>query len=441
MGKSREIMHTILLGINHKTAKVETREKVHFNDLENALTELISYPHINGTVILSTCNRVEIYATTKDVEKGLNEIVDFISEYHQIETSDLEDQLYKCTCSEAVKHLFHVISSLDSMVLGEMQIQGQVREAYKIAKAANATDSILNKLFQTAIQVGKRIRSETAIGEGAVSVGSVAVDVIKEIFSEHPQFNALLLGAGKMSELTAKSLARHPNCNITVSNRSEENAKELAQKFDGRTIPFENRNEEIMKSDVVVVSTGAQKYIINTDIKDQLKNKSKNSSTYFIDLSVPRNVDPALAEIDGVHVYSVDSLKQLMQSNEEKRKSEVDSVIEIISDLTKDYYDWYTMQTVVPVMKDIKHNFHDLGLRMLNSHLAELGDLNDSQIKSLEGLMDSYASRIIKVIMKNLQQVTDQSDLATIAKSLKHTFNMNLEEKEGKCPYHDSHGN
>jgi len=436
-------MHTLLFGINHNTAKVEVREKMHFSDLPDALSKLTSYANINAAVILSTCNRVEIYVTAHDVEKGFDDITQFISDYHGLDVPQYSEHIYKCACGEAVKHLFHVVSSLDSMVLGEMQIQGQVRDAYHAAKDANSTDSVLNKLFQTAIQVGKRIRTETAIGEGAVSVGSVAVDLIKELFSEHPRFKALLIGAGKMSELTAKSLQRHNNCEIFVCNRSKENAIEFGKKFNAKIVKFEDRYQAISECDVVVVSTRAQEPIIRADMAETILSQSKTATTSFIDLSVPRNVAPELDSLDSINVYSVDNLKEILKSNAEKRQDEVDSVIEIVSDLVKDYSDWYAMQTVVPVMKGLKSGFHDLGLRMLDGHLPELGEISDDQKAILQKLMENYSDKIIRIIMKNLQQVTDTGDLAKIANTLKHTFSLDMDNQSSapnKCPHgHGKH--
>lgn len=422
-------MHTLLLGINHKTAPVEVREKLHFDDTAGALNRLTEYKNINAGVILSTCNRVEIYVTANKVEKGFTDLISFISEYHSIEPDHFIDSIYKCSCEEAVKHLFHVVSSLDSMVLGEMQIQGQVRTAYQLAHDIKATDSVLNKLFQTAIQVGKRIRSETNISEGAVSVGSVAVDLIKDIFSEHPVFKTMLVGAGKMSVLTAKSLARHNNCEIIVTNRSREAAETLADQFDGSVVDFDTKENALLESDVVVVSTGAPDYVIDSSLKDQLAKRANVRPIYLIDISVPRNIDPTLNEIDNVYVYSVDSLKELILKNEQRRRDEVDDVLDIIQDLSKDYNYWYARQTVIPVMKGLKHEFHDLGVRMLDNQLAELGDITEQQQVQLQGLMENYSDKIIKIIMKNLQNITDVSDLASIAKSLQQTFNINVEDK------------
>ena len=266
--------HTILIGINHKTSSVEVREKLHFNDVAVALNKLQDCEHIQGCVILSTCNRVEIYATTYTIEKGFNSIIEFISFYYNLPQSSFIDSIYQQSCSSAVTHLFRVVSSLDSLVLGEMQIQGQIRTSYHIAREKGTTDSILNKLFQTAIQVGKRIRSETSIGEGAVSVGSVAVDLIKNIFSDQSSFKTLLIGAGKMAELTTKSLIRFPNCKVSISNRSFENAKDLASSYKIDLIAFENIHNAIRENDVIVVSTAAQEYIINKTMITQLQQKN-----------------------------------------------------------------------------------------------------------------------------------------------------------------------
>ena len=412
-------MHTLAFGINHKTADVEVRERLHFSDIPDALSKLTLYDSINGAVILSTCNRVEIYVTSDNITQGFRDIDNFISEYHQIEATLYNKNIYKCSCGEAVKHLFHVVSSLDSMVLGEMQIQGQVRDAYHIAKEAKTTDKVLNKLFQTATKVVKRIRTETSIGVGAESVGSVAVDLIKELFSDSPTYNVLLIGAGKMSELTAKNLKRHKNCKITVCNRSRANAEELASKFGADVIDYDQRYKAMLDCDVVVVSTSSKEPVISSEYAVNLTKESKTPTTSFIDLSVPRNVDPKLDNFENVNVYSVYNLNIILKAHGEKRQDEVDCVLEIVSDLFQDYSDWYTMQTVVPVMKGLKSGFHDLGLRMLDSHMSELGDISTGQKEILQDLMENYSDKIIRIIMKNLQK----SQIQPTWRSLRKPFN------------------
>lgn len=436
-------MHTIIVGLNHKTAHVSIREKFHFseNKIERALKNLSEFPEIKGCVILSTCNRVEIYGAVEDTEKGYNDIITFISKFQNIKDKDLIPYIYKKADKDAVMHLFNVVASLDSMVVGEYQIQGQVRDAYDIAEKNDCTQPMLNKLFQTAIQIGKRIRSSTGIGDGAVSVASTAVDMVREIFGNGNRFNVLLIGAGKISELTAANLRQSMNCKITVSNRAKSKALELAGKFDCDTIEFEDRYKAIIKNEVVIVSTGADDYVINKDILTKSFNNAKKTETFFIDLSVPRNIEPEINDISNVTLFSIDDLKERIDINIKKRANQIENVKKIISEVSKDYFIWYATQTIVPVMKVIKNEFDNLGLRTLMSYRSLMDSMTQEQRDLVHEMLKNHTAKIIRIIMKNLRRGTKSADYTKIAENLKNTFNINIDDEkndtkeETQCPY------
>ena len=433
-------MNTILIGLNHKTAHISIREKIHFptDKIPQALKSLMKFSQINSCVILSTCNRTEIYAAVENIEIGYNDIIMFISKYHNINQKDFISHIYKKCYGDAVVHLFKVVSSLDSMVIGEYQIQGQVRDAYNIAKENNCTQSLLNKLFQTAIQVGKKIRSQTNIGQGKVSVSSVAVDMVKKIFpnSYDPPapdsvgirragLKILLIGAGKISELTAANLKHYGNCNILVSNRSKDKAEELAAKFNANVISFNNRYDAIIKSDVVIVSTNANKYVVKEDIFKKKFNRTNKRKIFFIDLSVPRNIDPAINNIQNVISYSIDDLQNHINCNFQKRTDEIQNVEKIVTELSEDYFDWHAKQTIIPVMKEIREEFDDLSLQILNSYKSDLNAMTESQKKIMNEILQNYSEKLIKTIMKNLKKIINVSELAGIARTLKESFSAN----------------
>ncbi len=433
-------MNTILIGLNHKTAHISIREKIHFptDKIPQALKSLMKFSQINSCVILSTCNRTEIYAAVENIEIGYNDIIMFISKYHNINQKDFISHIYKKCYGDAVVHLFKVVSSLDSMVIGEYQIQGQVRDAYNIAKENNCTQSLLNKLFQTAIQVGKKIRSQTNIGQGKVSVSSVAVDMVKKIFpnSYDPPapdsvgirragLKILLIGAGKISELTAANLKHYGNCNILVSNRSKDKAEELAAKFNANVISFNNRYDAMIKSDVVIVSTNANKYVVKEDIFKKIFNRTNKRKIFFIDLSVPRNIDPAINNIQNVISYSIDDLQNHINCNFQKRTDEIQNVEKIVTELSEDYFDWHAKQTIIPVMKEIREEFDDLSLQILNSYKSDLNAMTESQKKIMNEILQNYSEKLIKTIMKNLKKIINVSELAGIARTLKESFSVN----------------
>lgn len=417
-------MNTILIGLNHKTAHISIREKIHFSTdkIPQALKSLMKFSQINSCVILSTCNRTEIYAAVENIEKGYNDIIMFISKYHNINQKVFISHIYKKCYGDAVVHLFKVVSSLDSMVIGEYQIQGQVRDAYNIAKENNCTQNLLNKLFQTAIQVGKKIRSQTHIGQGRVSVSSVAVDMVKKIFPNSSDLKILLIGAGKISELTAANLKHYGNCNILVSNRSKDKAEELAAKFNANVISFNNRYDAMIKSDVVIVSTNANKYVVKEDIFKNKFNGTNNHKIFFIDLSVPRNIDPAISNIQNVISYSIDDLKNHINCNFQKRTDEIQNVEKIVTELSEDYFDWHAKQTIIPVMKEIREEFDDLSLQILNSYKSDLNAMTESQKKIMNEILQNYSDKLIKTIMKNLKKIINVSELAVIARTLKESF-------------------
>ncbi|MFA6581345.1 MAG: glutamyl-tRNA reductase [Paludibacter sp.] len=424
-------MHLLVVGINFKTADVSIREKLHFSNEANpnALSLLNSYKTINGSVILSTCNRVEIYASVTDIEDGGDEVLDFISSFHHIPIESLLPVVYKKNCQEAVVHLFKVSSSLDSMVLGEYQIQGQVRDAYFKAKESRSTNSMLNKVFQTAIQIGKKVRSETKIGDGSVSVATLAVDMVKQIFEDRTNVNVLLIGAGKISKLTATYLQQQfKNCNITITNRSD--ASELAKSIDGKTIEYSQRFAAILENDVIIASTSAPNFIVCRHEVNMMEEALQGKTRIFIDLSIPRNIDPEINKIENCFVYSIDDINKIIDSNLDKRNLEVSKAEKIIQDISEDYFDWYSKQFIMPTMMEIKKGMVVLKQNTLDLHSTFTKKLDISQKEELNKLLDAYSDKIIKVIMSNLRKASTKEEMISISKTLKNSFSIDTHEQE-----------
>ena len=424
-------MHLLVVGINFKTADVSIREKLHFsNDLNSSALDLLTkYKTINGSVILSTCNRVEIYASVNSVEKGSDDILDFISKFHKIPVESLFPVIYKKNCQNAVVHLFKVASSLDSMVLGEYQIQGQVRDAYFVAKENHSTNALLNKVFQTAIQIGKKVRSETRIGDGSVSVATLAVDVVKQIFEERKNLNILLIGAGKISNLTATYLQqKFANCNITVTNRSD--ATELAKRVDGKLIEYSYRFAAILENDVIIASTSAPNFIVCRHEINMMKEALQGKTRIFIDLSIPRNIDPEINTFENCFVYSIDDINKMIDSNIDKRMLEVLKAEEIIREISEDYFEWYSKQFILPTMAELKKGLVTLKQSTLDLHESFTNKLNDTQKEDLNNVLDAYSDRILKVIMSNLRKASTREEMISITKTLKNSFTIDIPEHE-----------
>jgi len=397
-------MHVIVVGINFKTADVSIREKFCFSSesLPLALTKLNNYPSIKGSVILSTCNRVEIYATVEKIEEGIKNVIDFISEHHAISVQSFMPFIYSKYCQSAAMHLFRVSSGLDSMVVGEYQVQGQVRDAYFLAKENNATNGMLNKLFQLAIQSGKRVRSETSIGEGTISAATLAVEIVKKTFKEKSDFNVLLIGAGKMSLLAAANFQKQfKGCKISVTNRSTERAVELADQFQGTVIDFDKKLESIIDNDIIIASTSADSYVVCKDEMLSLNGAIQSKRKIFIDLSIPRNIDPEINSVENCLVYSMDDINKEINSNLDKRASEAINAEKIIKEIAQDYFDWYAKQSRIPSMLEIKKELILIKQNTMSCNAALFDSLDQNQKEVIEKMLDIYTGKIIQVIMRN----------------------------------------
>ena len=421
-------MHFFVIGLNFKTADISIREKIHFSpeQMPEVLSSINEYTSIQGSVILSTCNRVEIYASVGNVEQAGKDLRHFISNFHNFNLAELTACTYQKNCQDAVIHLFKVASSLDSMVLGEYQIQGQVRDAYFAAKEQKSTNNMLNKLFQTAIQIGKKVRSETKIGEGTVSVATLAVDMVKQIFSEQDDLNILLIGAGKMSNLTATYFQQQfKNCQLTLTNRS--GANELARKVEGTEIEYSKRFEAITQNEVIIASTSAPNFIVCKHEIMMMQAALEGKTRIFIDLSIPRNIDPEINNIENCFVYSIDDINKLIVSNIDKRGLEVSKAEEIIQDISEDYFEWYSKQFILPDMLEIKKELVVLKKNTYCASKAFISQLDEGQKESLDKLLDLYSDKIIKVIMSNFRKSSSNENLIAMTNTLKQNFTLENE--------------
>ncbi|MBM2814603.1 MAG: glutamyl-tRNA reductase [Ignavibacteria bacterium] len=427
--KKKVKMHFIVVGTNFKTADVVNREKFHFSkeSLPEALANLNKRKSIQGSVILSTCNRVEIYASVDNVDNGFNDIINFMSSYHNIPPDDINPLVYKKNCHEAVFHLLKVASSLDSMVIGEYEIQGQVRDSYNYAQENNATNGLLNKLFQAAIQTGKKVRSETKIGEGTVSVANMALDITKKYYGSKDCFNLLIIGAGKMASLTASNFRNHfANCNVCVTNRTQSNAIAFAQKYFSDVIDYENRYNEIANSDVIVVSTSSENYVVSSQELSQLVNGNKTKKRLFIDLSIPRNIAPGIGEIPNCKLFSIDDINKIIETNLGRRAEEIESAHKIINEVAEEYFEWYMKQSIMPTMMAIKNQMGIIKDRTIASYDSFYKNLEEKQATTVSEMLDSYADKIIRVIMKNIRRAATKEELISITNTLKDTLTLDI---------------
>ncbi|MBN2485682.1 MAG: glutamyl-tRNA reductase [Bacteroidales bacterium] len=419
-------MHNIVIGLNHKTAEVEVREKCYFPNekINEALAALNKFGSIKGAVILSTCNRVEIYASVNNIEEGFNDIVEFISGYHSLPKEKFVGHLYMKNCRQAVLHLFKVASGIDSMVVGEYQILGQVRDAYLMACSLNYTDNYLNKLFQSAINSGKRVRTETKIATGSTSVAHLAIEFIETFFDKKKKINVLIVGAGKMARLSAQNLSGNYNCHISVCNRSEEKARELALQFNATVYEYSNRYALIQDADVVIVSTSSDEYtLIAPKVKNAIQ-PGPNQVKLFIDLSIPRNIDPEINSIDACMVYSIDDINHQIGNNVNRRKMEIDKAETILEEISEDFFNWYYKQIVMPTMHSLKEKLVLLKEKTLCQYRAEFAGMSTDQKETIDKMLSSYSESLIKTIMTNLSLITSKEEMIRMVESLKDSFNI-----------------
>ncbi len=388
-------MHLVLVGLSHKTAPVAIREKLTFPApvQPDALGRLARIDGIREAVILSTCNRTEVYAVAADEDEGVESVITFLAEYHGLDRHELVRYLYVITGEAVVRHLFRVVASLDSMVVGEAQILGQVKEAYEHGFNADATGRVFNKLFRQSFELGKRVRTETAIGESAVSISYAAVELAKKVFDTLDGRTILILGAGKMSELTAKHLVSNGVARVLVVNRTFERAQEMADRFSGIAVPYDRLYESIRESDIVISSTAATEYVIT---KRDLApvSRSRTRPLFLIDIAVPRDIDPDVNDLGGVFLYDIDDLNGVVSSNLEERMGEARRAEGIIDEEIAAFFAWVESMEVVPTVAAIRAKAEVIREMELDKALRRL-DLSEKDRKTVEALTCAIVNKML----------------------------------------------
>jgi glutamyl-tRNA reductase len=340
-------MYVSVVGVNHKTCPVQTREKLFISTgrVREALQRFKErYPE-SECVVVSTCNRTELYTSSCDSPVDSQPLAEFLAEFQGVSSSEFADSLYHFEMDDCVKHLFCVASSLDSMIVGETQITAQVKDAYRYALRNRFSGRALNALFQRALAVAKKVRTHTKIGEGKVSVSSVAVEFAEKVFGDLAGRTVLVVGAGEMAELTLKHLMARGAQQVLVTNRTHQKAVQLAEQFGGEPVPMERLRDALVRADIVVCSTSAAEHLIGKAEVEQCLQCRDNRPILFIDIAVPRNVDPAVGSIDGVYLHNIDHLESVATSNIEERQKEMAKSLEIVESQAKKFMRWLEAQT------------------------------------------------------------------------------------------------
>ncbi len=415
-------MTLTVIGINHKTAPIELRERIAISrdDLPETTRALAATPGVTECMIVSTCNRVEILAA---LESPDTDLTTFLHRHFNLDPGLLAPHIYQHRDQHAVRHLFRVASSLDSMVVGEPQILGQVKEAFAIARSSGTVGGQLEHLLQSAFAAAKKVRTETEIGSNSVSIASVAVELARKIFGSLHGRTVFLVGAGKMSELAARHLVQQGAGTILVTNRTLERARTLAEPFNGRVIPFEQLHDAASEADIVITSTGAPHPIFRREHGQAFLQRRRNRPMFFIDIAVPRDVDPEVNKLDGLFVYDIDDLQQVAAAHIAERKSQATDAEALVAAEVERFHQRQRTVNVAPAIVALQRQAEEIRQAELRRIHARLDTLTPEQIAAVEALTRGLVNKFLHPPMQALKQAAREND-ATRLEALCETWSL-----------------
>lgn len=380
--------------MSHRSAPVETRERVAFPPCQGRgfARRLLEEDAVSEAVLLSTCNRTEIYAVVED-ERAKDSMLDLLAEDRGVERTEFEAGMYWMVGDEAVAHLFRVASSLDSMVVGEAQVLGQVREAYRAATEEKCTGPVLNRLFHTSLRVGKQVRSETGIGDSSLSVPRVASKLAEDVFGTLAGRKALVVGAGEMSELVVRNLKERGVLEVAIANRTRERATSLAERIGGRAVGFHSLGDELREADVVVSSTGSGEWVVRSeDVAGALREREE--PIFFIDIAVPRDVDPVVQTLDKAYLYDIDDLQAVVERNAGDRIEAAEEAEAMIRPAVEGFMGWISTLHVVPLIRELRNEAEKIRTHELSRAVGKL-DLSPEEEKAVEKMSRSLVNKLL----------------------------------------------
>ncbi len=419
-------MQIVLAGVSFKKTPLEVRERLHFD--ERKLAEPLSILRRAGVlqecVILSTCNRVEVYAQAQSFQRGVNDIKDFLAGHRGFPVEELEGHLYTFSTAETVRHLFRVASSLDAMVVGEPQILGQVKEAYRIAHEGGCTGAILNQLFERAFSVAKKVRTETRVAESAVSVSYAAAELAKKIFGDLSGKAVLLLGAGEMAELAAQHLVAAGAETVLVANRRYERALELARALSGRAISFDRMEEELSRADIVIGSTSAPHYVITKEQAHEAIKVRRGKPIFFIDIAVPRDIEPAVNELHDVYLYNIDDLEEVVEANRKQREREAAKAELIVEKEAEEFCRWLDSLNVVPTILSLRERAEAFRQKELAKTLGKMKGLSEEERRALEAMTSALVNKLLHSPIANLKRRAADKDGFEFLRAARRLFDL-----------------
>jgi glutamyl-tRNA reductase len=405
-------MHILVVGLNYRTAPVEIRERLTFNpaQLGEAMQMMQKKKSILENVIISTCNRTEIYAVVDQLHTGRYYIKEFLSEWFQIEQNEFSPFLFIYEQEGAMEHLFKVSCGLDSMVLGETQILGQVRSSFLQAQEEKTTGTIFNQLFKQAVTLGKKGHSETDIGANAVSVSYAAVELAKKIFGTLENKHVLILGAGKMGELAIQNLYSNGARKVTVINRTFEKAQNLASRYDGQAKSLQELQCALVEADILISSTGAKGFVVTKDLMENVERMRKGQPLFMVDIAVPRDLDPSLAELDSVFLYDIDDLEGIVQANLAEREKAAEKIGLMIEAEIVEFKQWLSMLGVVPVISALREKALTIQAETMMSIERKMPHLSDRDKKVLNKHTKSIINQLLKDPILQAKELAGRKD-------------------------------
>lgn len=406
VGCGGERMRILVIGLNHKTAPVELRERLSISDLDldEVLSQLRDTRTVMESVIVSTCNRLEVYALVSSVRAGEDFLRTFLARRAGLPVQELSSHLYVHQGIHAARHLFKVVSGLDSLVLGETQILGQVRSAFLTASDAGNTGALFNQLFRKAVQLGKRAQTETSIGQSAVSVSYAAVQLAKKIFGELMGRKVLVVGAGKMSQLTVQHLHANGIAKMMITNRTYDKAVELAAQFHAEPIEFDALSSALAEADIVIASTGARGFVITRSMMEAAA-KTRGGPVVLIDIAVPRDIDPAVGTLPNLYLYDIDDLEGVVSANLAERERQAVLVDKLIEETLADYSKWLNEQEVVPLITALREKGTEIQASVMESLQRKLPDLTDREVQLIQKHTMSIVNQLLHDPIQNMKEL------------------------------------
>ncbi|MCH8109868.1 MAG: glutamyl-tRNA reductase [Chloroflexi bacterium] len=404
-------MRITLIGLNHKSAPLEVREQVSFSksQLEEALPMLKD--RVGESIILSTCNRSEFYAVGENPARIAEQVRLFIADYHGISVETISAHLYEYTDADAVRHLLRVASGLDSMIIGESQILGQVRDSLSAASDAQSVQTSLLGLFHAAVRTGRRVRDETDVGRNALSVSYAGVQLAQRTLGTLSGRRALLIGAGEAGQLVAKALRTVGIADLMIANRTLARAEDLTQSLGGRAIPFSEIESALGEADIVISATDSPEFVITTEMASSAVDGRREAPLFLFDLAVPRDVDPQVADLPGLRLFNIDDLFSIAEENLQERKRAAVDAEAIVEDELVRFMAWWDSLDAVPIIKTLRQHAEELRIRELERALRKVPNLSDEQREVMDALTTSIVNKLLHDPIASLKQQTDKSQL------------------------------